>query len=289
MATATLLAHNLIMPTHQVAFVGSSEARAGVYFMDINRGVFAHSIRTPIIGRQSDFTWSPDFTTIVFRAVQNITIDLYATNLAGDQRRQLTGTGRNNRSPAFSPDGRWLAFTSQRDGNPEIYVMSTACLDTETRCLDTETHRLTNNRFADEQAAWSPDSNHIVFQSNRDGDAEIYTMKADGSDQHRLTFSPSSELAPNWSPDGRLIAFMSDRDINDELYVMNTDGSNLVRLTNTPEYEFTPQWSPDGKQILFQRAVRGGDFETYVMDADGSHVQRLTTVSMFLQNPVWRS
>jgi Tol biopolymer transport system component len=60
-------------------------------------------------------------------------------------------------------------------------------------------------------------------------------------------------------------------------------------LTNTPEYEFTPQWSPDNKQILFQRTVRGSEFETYVMDADGSHVQRLTTVSMFLQNPVWRS
>ncbi len=279
----------LIVPTHEVTFISSNALRPGISIMDVNRHITARYIRQSLIGRQTDMTWSPDFTTIAFRAVQNITIDLYATNIGDHQFRQITGTGRNNHSPAFSPDGQWLAFTTERDGNPEIYVTGTACIYTASRCNDSESKRLTNNTFTDDQAAWSPDSSHIVFQSNRDGNFEIYTMNLDGSQQTRLTDNASRDLQPNWSPDGHSIAFISERDINAELYVMNADGSDQRRLTITPEYEFTPQWSPDGLQILFQRAIRGSDFETYVMNLDGTHTQRLTTVQMFLQNPAWRS
>lgn len=277
------------IPTHAVSFMSSSAKRQGVFLMDINRKVITPYLRKAIIGRQTDMTWSPDFSTIVFRAVQNITIDLYATDSRGQQRQQITGTGKNNHSPVFSPDGQWLAFTSERDGNPEIYVMNTSCLHTKIRCKDADAIRLTNNAFVDDQAAWSPDSNHIVFQSNRDGDFEIYSMNSDGSHPTRLTYNPRRDLQPNWSPDGSTIAFISERDINAELYLMNVDGSHPRRMTTTPEFEFTPQWSPDGKQLLFQRIAAGSDFETYVMDANGQHIQRLTTVKMFLQNPVWHS
>ena len=93
-------------------------------------------------------------------------------------------------APFIHGAGQWLAFTSQRDGNSEIYVMSTACLYTEGRRLDAETHRLTSNSFADDQATWSPDGSHLVFQSNRDGDTEIYTMKADGSKALMTSVNP---------------------------------------------------------------------------------------------------
>lgn len=285
----TMAAQTSARPTHQVTFIGSGRLRQGVYIMDINRQVVAPYVRESMVGRQTDSTWSPDFNTLVFRAVQNITIDLYAIDLGSDQYRQITGTGKNNHSPAFSPDGQWLAFTSERDGNPEIYVISAGCILPDIRCSDDAARRLTDHPKADDQAAWSPDSQQLVFQSNRDGDFEIYTMNLDGSDQRRLTQSPRNDLLPNWSPNGQQIVFASERDINAELYVMQSDGSSQRRLTQTREYEFTPQWSPDGSQILFQRAVPGSDFETYVMDAEGEHEQRLTTVRMFLQNPVWRS
>lgn len=284
-----MLAQAIARPTRQVTFISSGRLRPGVYIMDINRQVVARYVRHSIIGRQTDSTWSPDFNTLVFRAVQNITIDLYAIDLGSDSYRQITGTGKNNHSPAFSPDGQWLAFTSERDGNPEIYIVPAVCALTTARCGDDASRRLTNNSKADDQAAWSPDSRQIVFQTNRDGDFEIYSMQIDGSDQHRLTNSPRNDLLPNWSPDGRQIVFISERDINSEVYVMQTDGSQQRRLTNTREYEFTPQWSPDGSQILFQRTVPGSDFETYVIDANDGHEQRLTTVRMFLQNPMWRS
>jgi TolB protein len=285
----TMSSRAFYIPSHDVSFMSSSSKRQGVFLMDINRRVIAPYLREAIIGRQTDMTWSPDFSTVVFRAVQNITIDLYATDIDGQLRQQVTGTGKNNHSPAFSPDGEWLAFTSERDGNPEIYVMHTACLHTSIRCQDADAIRLTNNPFVDDQAAWSPDSRQIIFQSNRDGDFEIYSMNRDGSQPRRLTNNPRRDLQPNWSPDGSTIAFISERDINAELYLMNVDGSQPSRMTTTPEFEFTPQWSPDGEQILFQRIAAGSDFETYIMGKDGQHVQRLTTVQMFLQNPVWHS
>jgi len=278
-----------MIPTREVTFIRSNSEHSGISIMDTNRHLIAQYMHQSLIGRQTDVAWSPDFTTIVFRAVRNITIDLYAMDIRTEQPRQLTGTGKNNHSPAFSPDGRWLAFTSERDANPEIYVTSIACLYSTSRCKDSDAHRLTNNTFTDDQAAWSRDNNHIVFQSNRDGNFEIYSMNIDGSQQTRLTNNLGRDLMPSWSSDGSRIAFISERDINAELYIMNADGRNQRRLTTTPEFEFSPQWSPDGLQILFQRIVPGSDFETYVMDVDGGHVQRLTTVRMFLQNPAWRS
>jgi len=285
----TLVSCMLVIATREVTFMSSGSPYTGIAIMDINRHIVTSYVRESIIGRQTDLAWSPDLNTIVFRAVTNITIDLYATDIHGEDIRRLTGTGKNNHSPAFSPDGRWLAFTSERDGNPEIYVTEASCLKAESHCKDSDAHRLTNNTFTDDQAAWSPDSQQIVFQSNRDGDFEIYSMNIDGSQQRRLTNSPQRDLLPDWSPDGRRIVFVSERDINNELYVMKANGSDQHRLTTTPEFEFSPQWSPDGGQILFQRTVAGSDFETFVMDADGSHVQRLTTVQMFLQNPAWYS
>jgi len=285
----TLLTRVFTLPAREVTFMSSDSQRPGIFIMDVDRHNIASYIRQSLIGRQTDITWSPDLSTIVFRAVTNITIDLYATDIRGEQIQRITGTGKNNHSPAFSPDGHWLAFTSERDGNPEIYITDTSCLQSTNHCSDGNALRLTHNSFSDDQAAWSPDSQQLVFQSNRDGDSEIYSMKADGSHQTRLTNNPRRDLLPNWSPDGKLIAFISERDINAELYVMNADGSDERRLTATPQYEFSPQWSPDGRQILFQRTVAGSDFETYVMDADGTHVQRLTTIKMFLQNPAWRS
>lgn len=283
------LAHEIHVPAYSVSFLSTGHRHPGFYIMDINRHITAPFIREAIIGQQTDMTWSPDAQIIVFRAVQNITIDLYATDVSGTHISKVTGTGKNNHSPAFSPDGNWLAFTSERDGNPEIYVSDTACIYHSIRCADQDAIRLTTNLYSDDQAAWSADSQYIVFQSNRDGNLEIYRMKRDGSQQIRLTNATGPDLQPNWSPDGQSIAFISERDINAELYLMKSDGSDVRRVTQTSEFEFFPQWSPDGKHLLFQRIRAGSDYETYVMNIDTFDEQRLTTVRMSLQNPVWQS
>jgi len=88
------------------------------------------------------------------------------------------------------------------------------------------------------------ENTRIVFESSRDGNSEIYVMRADGAKQSRLTSHAGYEGFARWSPDGKQIAFVSDRDGNPEIYMMNADGSNQTRLTNNPAEEMSPTWSP---------------------------------------------
>lgn len=114
----------------------------------------------------------------------------------------------------------------------------------------------------------------IVFQSNRDGDYDIYIAGLDGADVRPLTDDGATDEAPRVSPDGRHIAFVSDRDGNDEIYVMNRDGSGQTRLTFDPAVDRLPAWSPDGRQIIFQTA-RYGVSDIVIIDADGSNLRQV--------------
>lgn len=82
----------------------------------------------------------------------------------------------------------------------------------------------------------------IAFQSNRDGNFEVYIMNDDGSNQTNITNNPANDGSPAWSPDGTKIAFISNCDGNIEIYVMNADGSNQTRLTNNPAEDSQPSW-----------------------------------------------
>ncbi|PID57428.1 hypothetical protein CSB45_07875 [candidate division KSB3 bacterium] len=116
----------------------------------------------------------------------------------------------------------------------------------------------------------------IVFQSDRDGDWEIYAMNVDGSHLIQLTDNPAQDRYPVWSPDGQRIVFESNRGGSFDIYVMQADGSGQQRLTDHPANETNPAWSPDGLQIAFD-SDRASNREIYVMPADGSTVQALTT------------
>ena len=102
-------------------------------------------------------------------------------------------------TPAWSPDGRKLAFVSRRDGNSEIYVMNADGSGQE---------NLTQQPASDSHPSWSPDGRKLAFVSRRDGNSEIYVMNADGSGLRNVTRTPSNDLDPAWSPDGGAIAFV---------------------------------------------------------------------------------
>ncbi len=138
----------------------------------------------------------------------------------------------------------------------------------------------------------------IVFYSDRDGNPEIYTMNADGSNVTRLTDDPAFDDSPALSPDGARIAFLTARHdpnpqfphLEYEIYVMDADGSNPRRLTETETAEDHPAWSPDGTQILFDADYDGdGFYEIYTMNADGSDVTRLTSNQANDQFADWSS
>src|SRR5262245_12450137 len=130
---------------------------------------------------------------------------------------------------------------------------------------------------ADGTASWSPDGTRVVFTALRDGQADIFVMKVDGTDRQALTDTPSDEGAPSFAPDGQQILFDSDRDGNFEIYVMAASGGDARRLTQNTGRDLSPSWSPDGRSIVFlsdRDAPHGLD--VYVMDADGSDVERIT-------------
>lgn len=117
-------------------------------------------------------------------------------------------------------------------------------------------------------------SDPVLFVSNRDSNAQIYRMQADGSGQRALTRGPAENTEPAWSPDGSRIAFTSYRDGNGEIYVMDADGSRQTRLSSHASADNAPAWLPDGRIVFRSMRNRWSNF--YVMNADGSGVQALT-------------
>lgn len=139
----------------------------------------------------------------------------------------------------------------------------------------------------------------IVFESYRDGNAEVYMMDADGSNLINLTNHPGYDGLPAWSPDGTRIAFTSERDGPANIYVMDPDGAGVVRLTDEGGNNAVPAWSPDGSRIAFlsDRIYRipgeGGytvveaNSKIWVMNADGSDQNRVTKMLGLDMFPSW--
>jgi Tol biopolymer transport system component len=148
---------------------------------------------------------------------------IWVTNINGSTSPvQLTIGPANDYSPVWSPDGLKIAFVSDRDNNPEVYVM---------KADGSEQTRLTNNAVSDTLPVWSPDSQKIAFVSNRDNNSEIYSMDADGGNQTRLTNDLAFDTMPTWSLDGKMIAYISAKTENiseGDLFVINADGTGRM-------------------------------------------------------------
>ncbi|KYK37375.1 MAG: hypothetical protein AYK19_21645 [Theionarchaea archaeon DG-70-1] len=205
-------------------------------------------------------------------------------NADGSNVINLTNSVYNDYTPAWSPDGTRIAFSSYIDGIQNIYAMDAD---------GSNVVNLTNSPGHDYDPAWSPDGTRIAFSSSRDSTKEIYVMDIDGSNVTKLTSNPLirytenwGDSNPEWSPDGKKIVFSSYRYGNDDIYVMDADGSNLTNLTNNPARDMHPSWSPDGKKILFA-SYRDGNWEIYVMDADGSNQINLTNNPETDLCPAW--
>ena len=141
---------------------------------------------------------------------------------------------------------------------------------------------VTNDVAPDNTPSWSKDGKTILFSSARDGNAEIYTIKEDGTSPQRLTNNPSADYSPAYSPDESKIVFV--REVTGgrpQLFVMNSNGTNVVNISNNTFNESQPSWSPDGRKIAYasDRDAKFGAntyLEIYTMNPDGTGVTRLT-------------
>ncbi len=203
---------------------------------------------------------------IAFASPRHGSYDLYVVS-PGHPARRLTRTRAvNETSPAWSADGRRLAFARRDFRDPlhpgpfEVWVM---------RADGSHPRRLARGT----EPAWSPDGRRIVFTGPRQvrvSRPDLWVMRSDGGHRRRLTTDRLSDRSPDWSPDGRWIAFASDRGHSHDVWKMHPDGSGAVRVTAVGPYDDRPSWAPDGRRIAFVRRAAGQGFRLWTVGADGS-------------------
>lgn len=196
------------------------------YRMGLNSGGFFH----------------PDGDSIFMTISEGGNSDIYRVDLEGNIIKKLTNgpSGALNVEPAISPDGRKIAFSSDRSGRPMVWVM------------DIDGSNAVRKTFAgvyNSSPSWSPDGKKIAFAGLDANHYDIFIMDADGSKLERLTSAkrPDGKFASNedpvFSPDGRHIMFTSDRTGTNQIYIVNTDGSNERRITFDRNNYYKPRWS----------------------------------------------
>ena len=213
-----------------VAFFSDSK----IYLMNAD-GSEHRPLTRPLTAGKRSLAWSPDGRKLAFLNDEDcrpqFCFNLYVVGSDGSGLRNLTsklatgghpGAGPPASDPAWSPDGRTLAFVRRNAGHG-VYVAKA-----DGSGLRNLTPKPVGAAYAD--PAWSPDGRKLAFVSDRDGNSEVYVMNANGSGQRSLTRNPAYDADPAWSPDGRKIAFASNRDGNSGVYVMNADGSGQRRL-----------------------------------------------------------
>ena len=178
--------------------------------------------------------FSPDGSSIIYQGWQKGMMDIFFISLLDRNNINITRNIDYNdiisHGNAFSPDGEFIVFTSERDGNRNIYQMN---------FNGSQLKQLTTSVFNDYEPSFSPDGEFIVFTSERDGNKEIYLIEMRTEKIRNLTNNIGDDWNPRFYPDGQKIVFQSNRDSNWEIYMMNLSGRNQTNLTNHPSTDYS--------------------------------------------------
>ncbi|MBH0178981.1 MAG: Tol-Pal system beta propeller repeat protein TolB [Nitrospira sp.] len=284
--------------------------------------LMAHRFADELVFR---YTGEPGIarTKIAYVSEQGAARELFVMDYDGYDSRQLTADGFLNLMPKWSPDRRFLVFTSYRnrntqnidmielatgkrwtlvslsglnitpalspDGNFLAFASSHEgnsdlySLDTRTKAMQ----RLTVHAGGDLSPSWSPSGRELVFTSDRSGGPQIFLMSMDGTNVRRLTFEGDYNAAPAWSPRGNWIAYVCRSPKKEyKICLITPDGQKRVQLTSGPGVDDSPSWSPDGRHLVFS-STAGGKSQIYMINADGKDLERITFTGTHNSAPTW--
>jgi TolB protein len=218
--------------------------------------------------RQLNITpvWSPDARAIAYTSYRRGYPDIFVALIyQGLQETPTNGVGQNW-LPAYSPDGR-ICFTSNRDGNPELYIMNRD---------GSGVRRLTNHPAIDTTPTWSPTGAQIAFTSDRSGQPQIYIVGADGLNLRRITTSESYADRPTWSPAPfNEIAFAGRTGPGYDVKVYDLASGQTRQITFGEGSNESPSYSPNGRHLAFT-STRAGRVQVFTIGRDGRGVQQVT-------------
>jgi Tol biopolymer transport system component/DNA-binding winged helix-turn-helix (wHTH) protein len=209
---------------------------------------------------------SPDGRSIALQHRLDANAEICVISVDGGELRNLTNNPARDVQPSWSPDGSRIAFSSNREGNYDVFALYVLNAD------GTNQHRIYYSNAINSFPSWSPDGHTIAFSNDKEGlrtgNFEIFAIEPETVNaEQRLTARPRFDIDPQFSPDGRRITFASNTDGNWEIYLMNNDGSGLVRLTRHPGDDVNPSWSPDGMRVIFSSG-RDGRSAIYEVTVD---------------------
>ncbi len=227
---------------------------------------------------------------------QCVTFQVYHTNRTGDWEifrlgdypgqpeanpnlSRGEGVGVDDVAPSRSPNGEWIAFASNRDGNWELYV---------SRTDGSELHRVTFNTVAiDTDPAWGP-NNTLVFETTRDGNWELYLLDLSTGVEMRLTDDAATDINPFWSPDGSKLIYQSDRSGKWQVYELNLATMQTTLLSDGLGEDVDPAYSAKGDRIAF-RSTREGSANAviFVMNTNGGAPVAISDVAGDATNHTW--
>ena len=177
-----------------------------------------------------------------------------------DKLFNLTNKTGDDFWQTWSPDGKYMAFASDRSGELEIWILN----------LDkSETFNFSLSSTSDDGwPAWSPDGDTIAYSSDRDGTYDIWLQKVNGSGTPiNITKGTGDDGMPAWSPDSKKLAFVSNRTGNNEIFIIGADGLLPKQITDNEADDISPAWSPDGKKLAFV-TKRDQNNEIYIYDLE---------------------
>lgn len=202
--------------------------------------------------------------------------EIHICDFDGYNPKQFTTTKNITLSPAWSSDGRWIAYTGYGRGHPDLYIKHV----TEKRGA------LVNRKGINTSPAWLPGQFSLAATLSFTGDQEIYLLTGTGKIIKRLTHSRGIDVSPVFSPDGQKMAFVSKRSGTPQIYIQDLETGQSERLTFEGNYNTQPAWSPKGGRIVYT-AMDKGAINLFSIGLNGEPPMQLTREAGDNESPTW--